>query len=158
MVKSRVISRYFNPTEAKESSTFCELTAVQETWTNEVVLIEFEGQTVGHYNDNVAVVFILDSGSKQPKLQALAMDVFMSLRKYNITLCPVWISRDSAIIQWADSGSKDFHSDDYSLDPVSFQSLETRFGKFSVDCFTSAPNAVCDKFSLSLFFIRKFGG
>ena len=100
---------------------------MHETWTNEVVLVEFEGQTVGYYIDNVAVVYILGSGSKQPKLQALAMEVFMSLRKYRITLCPVWISRDSEIMQWADSGSKDFHSNDNSLDPVSFQSLETRF-------------------------------
>ena len=121
-------------------------------------MVEFAGQTVGHYTDNVATVYILGSGSRQPKLQALALDVFMSLRKYNITLCPVWITRDSAIIQWADSGSKDFHSDDYSLDPVSFQSLEIRFGKFSLDCFASAPNAVCATFSLSVFLIRKFGG
>ena len=121
-------------------------------------MIEFAGQTVGQYTDNVAVVYILGSGSKQSTVQALALEVFMSLRKYNITLCPVWVSQDSAIIQWADSGSKDFHSDDYSLDPVSFQSLETRFGKFSLDCFASAPNAVFATFSLSVFLIRKFGG
>ena len=122
------------------------LTAVHETCTNEVVLVEFEGHAVGHYTDNKALMYILGGGSKQPKLQALAMEVFMSLRKFRITLCPVRISRDSEIIQWADSGSKDFHSNDYSLEPVSFQSLETKFGKFSVDCFMSAHNAVCDKF------------
>ena len=98
-------------------------------------------QTVGHYTDNKAVVFILGSGSRQPKLQFMAMDVFLSLRKFRIILHPVWISRDSEIIQWAGSGSKDFRSDDFSIDPVCFQSLESKFGKFNVDCFATAPNA-----------------
>ena len=78
-------------------------------------MVEFAGKTVGHYTDNVATVYIMGSGSRQPKLQALDLDIFMSLRKFNITLVPVWITRDSAIIQWADSGSKDFHSDDYQF-------------------------------------------
>ena len=53
-VKSRVISRHFTPAEAAKSST-----------------------SVGHYTDNVASVYILSSGFRQPKLQALALDVFM---------------------------------------------------------------------------------
>ena len=56
LVKCRVISQPFTPAEAKESSTFRELTAVHETWNNEVVLVEFEGQTVGHYTHNKAVM------------------------------------------------------------------------------------------------------
>ena len=80
------------------------------------------------------------------KLKCMAMKVFLSLRKFRITLRPVWIYRDSEIIQWADSGSKDFRSDNNSIDPVFFQSLESKFGKFNVDCFATAPNVVCDKF------------
>ena len=41
---------------------------MHEVWTNEDNLIEFAGQTVGHYTDNKAVVFILSGGSRQPKL------------------------------------------------------------------------------------------
>ena len=77
LVKSPVISRPFTPAEPEESSTFRELTAVHETWTNVEVLVEFEGKTVGHNTYNKAVVFILGSGSKQPK--------FLSLRKFRIT-------------------------------------------------------------------------
>ena len=47
------------------------------------------------------------------------------------------MSRDSEIIQWADSGSKDFRSDDYSLDPATFELLESTFGKFTTDAFAS---------------------
>ena len=74
------------------------------------------------------------------------MSIFLALRMHNIVLTPIWISRESEIIMWADSGSRDFRSDDYSLDPVSCQSVEQRFGKFTVDCMASAPNAVCKKF------------
>ena len=52
------------------------------------------------------------------------MSIFLALRKHNIVLAPVWITRESEIIRWADSGSRDFRSDDYSLDLVSFQSIE----------------------------------
>ena len=56
------------------------------------------------------------------------------------------VSRDSDIIQWADSGSKDFQSDDYSLDPATFKPLESTFGKFDTDAFATTPNVVCEKF------------
>ena len=118
--KDRVISRPFTAAESKESSTFRELTTVHEVWTDEETLTEFAGQTVGHYTDNKAVCFIMGGGSRQPKLQKLAMSIFLALRKHNIVLNPIWISRESEVIQWVDSGSRDFRSDDYSLDPVSF--------------------------------------
>ena len=66
--KSRVISRPFSQAESEESSTFSELTAVHETWTDITILVEFQGQPVCHYKDNKAV----GNGSRQPKLQKLA--------------------------------------------------------------------------------------
>ena len=82
----------------------------------------------------------------QPKLQALALAIFLSLRQYGITLVPIWVSRENEIISWADSGSRDFRSDDYSLDPVTFASLESTYGKFTVDAMANSANSVCDKF------------
>ena len=60
-------------------------------------MVEFAGQTVGHYTDNKDVVCMLGGGSRQPKLQKLAMSFFLVLRKYKIVLHPVWISRESEI-------------------------------------------------------------
>ena len=71
--------------------------------------------------------------------------IFLSLRKYGISLNPVLVSRDSEIIQWADSGSKDFRSNDYSLDPATFKLLVTNFGEFTTDACATVPNAVCAK-------------
>jgi hypothetical protein len=146
--KDRVISRPFTAIESIESSTYHELTTVHEVWTDESTLVEFAGQTVGHYTDNKAVCYIMLGGSRQQKL---TMYIFLSLRKHNIVLSPVWISRESEIIMWADSGSRDLRSDDHSLDPVSFQFVEQRYGKFLVDCMASAPNATCTKFFLKIF-------
>ena len=43
-------------------------------------------------------------------------------------------------------GSRDFRSDDYSLDPVTLDELESRFGKFDVDCMANAADAITVKF------------
>ena len=88
-VKRCIISRHFTPAEAAESSTFRELTAVHETWTKEDVLVEFAGQTVGHCTNNKAVCYIMGGGSRQPKLQTLAMSIFLALRKHSIVLNPI---------------------------------------------------------------------
>ena len=79
-------------------------------------------------------------------MQALALSVFLTLRRFRITLIPVWVSRDSDIITRADLGSRDFRSDDYSLDQVTFNDLKSRFGPFQVDCMANSANSVAPKF------------
>ena len=59
---------------------------------------------MGHFTDSKAVVFILSGGSRNSRLQALSVSVFLTLRKFSITLIPEWISRDSDIITRADPG------------------------------------------------------
>ena len=107
---------------------------------------EYANRTIGHYGDNKAVGFILAGGSRQPKLQKLALDIFLALKKFNITLVPIWVSRENDLISWADKGSRDFRSYDYSLDPVTVSTLESKFGKFSVDYMANSANAICRKF------------
>ena len=92
------------------------------------------------------VTFILSGGSRNPRLQKLSLEIFLALRKYRILLVPTWISRENDIISWADWGSRDFRSDDYSLDPVTMNTLSAKFGKFTVDCMANSANTVCSKF------------
>ena len=143
---TRLFSRPFTVAESLESSTFKELSAIHGVWTDPANLEEFRGKTVGHYTDSKSTVAILGGGSRNQKLQSLAIDIFLSLVAYNIKLVPVWVTRDSEIIQWADSGSRDFRSDDYSLDSESFKKLESIFGRFTVDSMANAANCVCRKF------------
>ena len=49
--KQRLISRPFTAAESQESSTFKELTAVHETWTNPDILYEYGNRTIGHYGE-----------------------------------------------------------------------------------------------------------
>jgi hypothetical protein len=102
--KKRLVSRPFTISESAESSTFRELTAVHETWTNIDIFTFYTGQSVTHYTDNKAVVCILGGGSRQPKLQVLALEIFLKLRSFIISLYPIWISRDFEIISWAVQG------------------------------------------------------
>ena len=50
------------------------------------------------------------------------------------------------MIKYADMGSRDFHSDDISLDYFTFQEAERKFGSFTVDGFASSGNAKCSTF------------
>jgi hypothetical protein len=78
--KQRLFSRPFSVAESQESSTFKELTAVHETWTNKDILAEFTGNTVGHYTDNKAVTFILSGGSRNPGFQKFSSEIFLVLK------------------------------------------------------------------------------
>ena len=86
---------------------------------------EFQGQTVGHYTDSKSVAFILSGGFRNTRLQKLSIDLFLKLRKFKITLIPIWISRDSEIIARADLGSRNFRFYDCSLDPVILNELKS---------------------------------
>ena len=75
----------------------------------------------------------------------MCKEIILSLRKFYISLVPVWKSRSEKIIQFADMGSKDFPKNDFSLDPISLSLVKNVFGNFSFDAFASAPTAICDK-------------
>ena len=139
-------SRAFTAEERAQSSTYRELLAFYETWTDEKVLSSFSGQIVAHHTDNKAMVYIIAKGSRNRRLQPMIIEVILKLRSFNIKIEPVWVSREEGIIKYADIGSRDFHADDISIDAESFQEAEKVFGNFSVDCFASASNAKCKKF------------
>ena len=139
-------SRPFSEKEAKESSTYRELIAFHDTWTNLNNLNKFKGMRVAHHTDSQALVHILGKGSRNRKLQPMVMEAFLKLREYGVIVEPVWLSREDGVIKYADLGSRDFHSDDISLDTITFQKVVKRFGTFTVDGFASASNAKCVKF------------
>ena len=144
--KKCLARRAFTAEEREESSTFRELVAFHETWTNEEVLKSFQYKRVAHYTDSKAMMFIIAQGSRNRKLQPLIMEAKLSCRKYNIIVEPIWISRDDERIKFADIGSRDFHADDISVDFATFKDAERLFGQFTVDGFASADNARCIKF------------
>ena len=108
--------RSFTLVERAKSSTFRELLALAETWTNVKTLLRYKNSRVKHCTDNKAVSFILVSGSSKPDLHKLVVDVALACREYNIQLEVEWVSRDDPVIEFADWGSCSFFSDNVQLD------------------------------------------
>ena len=65
--KECIAQRAFTEQERAESSTYRELLAFVETWTNRQVLARFRGFTVAHYTDNKGLASIICKGSSNPK-------------------------------------------------------------------------------------------
>jgi hypothetical protein len=131
--KQRLFSRPFTAVESQESSAFKELTAVHETWTNEDILAKFSGKNCWTFIDNKAVTFILSGGSRNLGLQKLSLEIFLALRKFRIFL--VLGYQEKTKLSFRLIGDLEiFKSDDYSLDPVTMNTLSGKFGRFIVDC------------------------
>ena len=144
--KKRLASRAFSVHEGKQSSTYRELLAFHATWTSRENLEYYKNKRIAHFTDNKALVYIIAKGSRNRKLHPLIVEVILKLREYGIKVDPVWMSREEGIIKYADLGSRDFHSDDISVDYFTFQEAQIKFGAFTVDGFASSGNAKCSTF------------
>ena len=80
-------------------------------------------------------------GSTNPRLQPLVMEAVLALRNAGIVVDTVWRSREDGKIKIADKGSRDFHTDDVSLDFDSMTVILDAYGEFEVDTFASATNS-----------------
>ena len=72
--------------------------------------------------------------------------IFLSVRKFFIKLVPVWISSDNHVIELCDRGSREYRSDDYSLDSVCIAKILSNFPKVTFDGMASSTNAITSKF------------
>ena len=68
---------------------------------------------------------MVTKGSRSVKLHPMVVDVSLALRKYGIKVEAVWRSKKDGLIQWADKGSRDFHSDNILLEFVSMQGIQS---------------------------------
>ena len=144
--KKRLACRAYSAVECKQSSTYRKLLAFHATWTSRENLECYRNKRIAHFTDNKALVFIIAKGSRNRTLHPLIVEVTLKLREFGIKVDPVWLSREEGMIKYADMGSRDFHSDDISLDYFTFQEAERKFGSFTVDGFASSGNAKCSTF------------
>ena len=136
----------FTQSQSEKSSTWRELYALHQTWTDESICIKFKGLTVKHFTDSKSVSNILVKGSKVLSLNSMVRDIFLSVRKFYIKLVPVWISRDDHVIELCDRGSREYRSDDYSLTSVCIANILSNFPKVTFDGMASSTNAIVSKF------------
>jgi hypothetical protein len=127
----------FGVSEADESSTWRELTAVLRS------LRAFHGPTqalLGHsvlvHTDNQNVEGAINKGSsKAPLCVAVLKDIFWFCISHDIRLSAVWIPREHNTV--ADALSKFVDPTDIQLCPSVFAHLNSAWGPFSCDLFAS---------------------
>ena len=110
-----VARRMFSRQEAKESSTYREILVLHEVYCSPD-LARFSKTRIRHLTDNKAVEFIFQSGSRNPRIHKLVVDIFLACHALQISLTVSWRSRDNPLLQLADAGSRDFDGSSYSLD------------------------------------------
>jgi hypothetical protein len=81
----------------------------------------------------------------------LALQVLELALKLNLDLNPIWVSRVDPRLQKADAMTKQVNTDDWSVHPEAFDTLQQWFGKFSVDLFASSRNFKVAKYYFYTF-------
>ena len=121
----------------KVRTTFRELLAVSLSM--KAFAESLKAQTVTWFTDNQNVVRILNSGSKTPALQELAMDIHRSSLLNAVNIDMQWIPRD--LISVADDISKFIDYDDYMINDAVFDALDDLWGPHTCDRFACSYNA-----------------
>ena len=62
----------------------------------------------------------------------MIMEVVLALRWYGICMVGVWKSWEDGLISYAESGSKDFHKEDTSLELKTMLNIFGFFGDFAI--------------------------
>lgn len=123
--------------EKAQSSTFRELLAV--SLSVKAFVESLRAQTVTWFTDNQNVVRIVNSGSKSPALQELAMDIHRSCLLSAINIDMQWIPRD--LNSAADDISNFIDYDDYTINDTVFSALDDLWGPHTCDRFACSYNA-----------------
>ena len=78
-------------------------------------------------------------------MQKLSLEIFLALRKFRIFL--VLGYQEKTKFSFRLIGDLEiFKSDDFSLDPVTMNTLSGKFNEFTVDCLAYSAFAICSKF------------
>ena len=123
--------------EKAQSSTFRELLAV--SLSVKAFVESLRAQTVTWFTDNQNVVRIVNSGSKSPALQELAMDIHRSCLLSAINIDMQWIPRDLNSAAGDISNFIDY--DDYTINDTVFSALDDLWGPHTCDRFACSYNA-----------------
>ena len=97
------------------------------------------------FTDNQNVARILQVGSKNLQLHAIALKVFALSVQYQIRLEPEWIPRE--LNERADYLSRIVNHDDWLLNPGVFNQLDAIWGPHTVDHFASFHNCQLPRFN-----------
>ena len=100
--------------------------------------------TIKWYTDNEGVATIVKSESNKVHLHKLAMEIFSLSKEHDIAIDMEWIPRSDNEV--ADYLSKFVDFDDWGVKDSYFQTLNSIWGPFTVDCFANSVNAKVPRF------------
>ena len=107
---------------------------------------ELKNKFVKWHTDNYACSIVAKKGSNKNLLQELALKIFDTTAKNNISLDVCWIPRENN--ELADKFSKEIDYDDWYVTPELFELLTPRrWGKVSIDRFASEKNCKTLRFN-----------
>ena len=130
-------------TEQRKSSTWRELRALE--FGLKAFAPKLSGYCVYWHSDNQAVARIATKGSMKKELNRLAFSVFTVCQEFNIQLRVIWIRRE--LNEQADSLSRSFDTDDWSVSKQFFEFANKTWGPFTIDRFANAKNAQLPRFN-----------
>ena len=134
----------FTTQEKGKSSTFRELIPVEYTLKSFHRFLS--RQKVLWHSDNMNVARIIKIGSS---LQLIALEIFRHCLEYDIELATQWILRRFNTV--SDSISRFVDYDEWGIDFETFNFIQEKFGKFSIDRFSSNTNRKLDHFKSKYF-------
>ena len=110
--------------EQGRCSTYRELAAVRHMLDSFSHLLRH--QVVLWHSDNMNTANIINVGSTKDHLQALALDMFRMCLTHDIQLISKWVPREEN--QLAETISKYYDTDNWSIDDESFNFVHSQFG------------------------------
>ena len=125
-----------------QSSTYRELKAVRLTL--ESFACHLTSKECKHRSDNQGAISIMCIGSLKEHLQCEATKIYAICRKYGIRLFPEWVPRH--LNTKADYWSCIIELDDWMLNPIHFQELDSLWGPHTVDQFASLNSKQLPRF------------
>jgi hypothetical protein len=140
-LKDFQFTRALLPHEVAESSTHGEMSAMLKSLLCCQKQLRMTSPTTLWWltdSENVSRIFRRGSGDLSP--MRLALQVVELALKLNLHLNPIWVSRTDPRLQKAEAMTKQVNTDDWSIHPETFGTLQQWFGKFSVDLFASSEN------------------
>ena len=129
--------------ERSKSSTWREAEAVKRVMVSSVE--KLRGKRVKVFSDNKNVQSVLEVGSTKEELQSIASEVNDFCDHNCISLSAGWIPR--SLNERADHLSRCKDCDDWEVSKWVFDSLEQKWGTFTVDRFASNYNNKCKRFN-----------
>ena len=133
----------FSEEEAAQSSKWRELHAVRMVLGSLAHMLH--NQRVRWFSDNQNLVRIIEIGSRNPKLQKEALEIYSMAMKWQVRIEPEWVPREQN--QRADLLSRIPDRDDWSIHPVVFQQLEFLWGPHTIDRFANHTNTQLPRFN-----------